>query len=38
LGLGDRGEADAVLEGDAVYPVAVLKMKDTQYQITNEWI
>ena len=36
LGLGDGGEADAVLEGDAIYPVAVLEMKDTQYQITNE--
>ena len=36
LGLGDGGEADAVLEGDAVYPVTVLEMKDTQYQISDE--
>ena len=38
LGFGDGGEADAVLQGDAVDPVAVLEVKDTQDQITNERI
>lgn len=38
LGLGDGGEADAVLEGDAVDPVAVLKVKDTQDHIAHERI
>ena len=38
LGLGDGGEADAVLEGDAVDPVALLKVKDTEHEVSNERI
>ena len=38
FGFGGGGEADAVLEGDAVDPVAVLQMENSQHEIPDDWI
>ena len=38
LGLGYGGEADAVLERDAIDPVAVLEVKDAEHHIPNKGV
>ena len=38
FGLGGGGEADAVLEGDGVDPMAVLQMENSQDEISDNWI
>ena len=38
FGVGGGGEADAVLEGDGVDPVAVSEMENTQHQISDKRI